>query len=89
MLSVNRESPQKILGLLKVVPDLIDEMEHVEILSRQKIQITPNRLNHLRDASTILALVMSFFILFTYKYEAFGIKQDLQISILLSHSIYI
>ena len=50
---------------------MIDEMEHVEVLSRQKIQITPNRLNHLRDASTILAVAMSFFILFTYQYEPF------------------
>jgi hypothetical protein len=29
MLSVDRQSPQqKIIGLLKAVPDLVDEMEH-------------------------------------------------------------
>eukprot|EP00347_Sterkiella_histriomuscorum_P021853 403332539 len=68
---VCRTSPQqKILGLLKAVPDLIDEMEHVELLSRQTIQVTPDRLNFLRDCSTLLAVGISILIIGFYKYDS-------------------
>ena len=71
MLNVDRTSPQqKILGLLKVVPDLIDEMDHVEVLSRQQIQVTPDRLNFLRDCSTLLAVGISVIIVTFYKYDS-------------------
>jgi len=52
------------------VPDLIDEMEHVEVLSRQKIQVTPDRLNFLRDCSTLLAVGISIIIIGYYKYDS-------------------
>ena len=52
------------------MPDLIDEMEHVELLSRQTIQVTPDRLNFLRDCSTLLAVGISILIIGFYKYDS-------------------
>jgi hypothetical protein len=38
MTSIDRSSPQqKIIGLLKSVPELVDEMEHIEMLSKSSI----------------------------------------------------
>jgi hypothetical protein len=51
------------------VPELVDEMEHIEMLSRAKIQITPNRLNYLRDCSTLLAVGICVVILIFYRYD--------------------
>jgi hypothetical protein len=33
-------------------------MEHLETMSHQKVQITPTRLNYMRDLSTIFAVVI-------------------------------
>ncbi len=69
MTSIDRSSPQqKIIGLLKAVPELVDEMEHIEKLSKSSIQITPTRLNALRDISTLLALVACGLMLIFYEY---------------------
>ena len=47
---MERESNQhKLLGLCGEVASFIEEMEHLEIMSHQTIQITPSRLNSLRD----------------------------------------
>ena len=70
MIAVDRSSPQqKIIGLLKAVPELVDEMEHIEMLSKSTIQITPNRLNALRDCSTLLALAACALVLIFYEYN--------------------
>jgi hypothetical protein len=69
MIQVDRSSPQqKIIGLLKAVPELVDEMEHIETLSKSSIQITPTRLNALRDFSTLLALAVCSLVLIFYEY---------------------
>ena len=70
MIHVDRSSPQqKIIGLLKAVPELVDEMEHIEMLSKSTIQITPSRLNTLRDCSTLLALAACILVLLFYEYN--------------------
>jgi hypothetical protein len=53
---------------LKSVPELVDEMEHIEMLSKSTIQITPTRLNALRDISTLLALAVCALVLIFYEY---------------------
>jgi len=74
MISIDRSSPQqKIIGLLRAVPELVDEMTHIEHLSRSTIQITPTRLNIIRDFSTILALVCCALVLAFYEY---GLELD-------------
>ena len=74
MISIDRTSPQqKIIGLLRAVPELVDEMEHIEVLSHSSIQITPTRLNFLRDISTLIALAVSALVLIFYEY---GIEYD-------------
>lgn len=38
MIQIDRTSPQqKIIGLLRAVPELVDEMHHIEVLSHSKI----------------------------------------------------
>jgi hypothetical protein len=70
MLTVSRESPQhKIIGFILVTPDLIDEMKHVQKLNKAIIKITPQRLNTLRDVSTLIALVINVIILYYYRYD--------------------
>lgn len=69
MISVDRSSPQeKILGLLKAVPEMVDEMEHIEVLSRATIQITPERLAMLRDFSNLLSLAICVIMIAYYEY---------------------
>lgn len=70
MILVDRSSPQhKIQDLLNSSDDLIDEMNHLEKLYRSSFQITPGRLNVIRDASTLIALVINILILIYYKYD--------------------
>jgi len=67
MVEIDRSSPQgKIIGLLHALPKLVDEMNHIEHLSHATLQITPSRLDLLRDISTIIALICSALILFFY-----------------------
>ena len=61
MNNVDRESQAtKVTGLMQAVPDLIDEMNHNEELSRAFLQITPNRLMLLKDFSTMVGLMINF-----------------------------
>jgi len=70
MQGVERETPQhKINGLYAATPDLIDEMEHVEKLSRQTIQVTPQRLQKIRDFSNIIAIFVCLIMLRGYSYK--------------------
>jgi hypothetical protein len=67
---VERESGQhKLLGLCSQIPFFIEEMDHLEIMSHAFIQITPKRLNYLRDLSTLIAVMVSVVIIFGYKYS--------------------
>jgi hypothetical protein len=69
MTSVDRESQAtKVTGLMEAVPDLIDEMNHNEELSRAILQITPKRLMALKDFSTVVSLIInSIYLLFARK----------------------
>lgn len=70
MISIDRTSPQqKIIGMLKAIPEIVDEMEHIEMLSKSSIEITPTRLNALRDVSTIIALAVCILMLIFYEYN--------------------
>jgi hypothetical protein len=64
MNSVDRESnATKVSGLMKAVPDLMDEMKHNENLTKMFIEITPKRLTDLKDVSTIIGLLINFLFL--------------------------
>jgi hypothetical protein len=64
MLEVNRESQSnKVEGLMKAGPDLIDEMMHNEALGRSKFAITPERLALLKDFSTLLSVLMNLILI--------------------------
>jgi rubrerythrin len=60
MVNVCRDSQQtKVRDLLAAVPDLIDEMNHNEELSRATLQITPKKLMYLKDFSTLIGLIIN------------------------------
>lgn len=70
MRTVNRQSNQhKIIDLVAKTPEFIDEMEHLEERSHDFIQITPDRLNFLKDISTLIAIAISFIVIGFYKYD--------------------
>jgi len=69
-MTVERESTNhKLLGLVEKIPSFIEEMEHLEVMSHQKVQITPDMLNNVKDISTALALFIGGFIIATYRYD--------------------
>ena len=49
----------KAESLMEYVPRLTDEMEHNEILSKQKIKITPTTLTKLKDFSSYVGMIIS------------------------------
>lgn len=49
---------------MEAVPDLIDEMRHVESLQSATIQITPKLMAQLKDFSNIVGLIISLAQLF-------------------------
>jgi hypothetical protein len=60
MISAERETQAtKVNDLLAAVPDLIDEMNHNEELSKATIQITPARLTGLKDFSSVVGMIMN------------------------------
>ena len=59
--------------MLRAIPEIVDEMEHIEMLSKSTIEITPNRLNALRDISTVIALVVCVLMIIFYEY---GVEFD-------------
>jgi hypothetical protein len=74
MREVDRSSPQqKIMDLLKAVPDIVDEMDHIEVLAQATIKVTPA----LTDKIRLIALLnaTSICVLITVFYE-YGIKVD-------------
>jgi len=61
MRSADREShATKVNDLLAAVPDLIDEMNHNEKLSKATIKITPARLTGLKDFSSVVGIIINF-----------------------------
>jgi hypothetical protein len=50
-------------------PEFIDEMEHLEERSHDFIKITPDRLNFMRDISTLIAITISFIVIGFYRYD--------------------
>ena len=70
MRTVNRQSNQhKIIDLVAKTPEFIDEMEHLEERSHDFIKITPERLNFMRDISTLIAITISFIVIGFYRYD--------------------
>ena len=68
-LTVELESCQhKLIGLCEHIPSFIEEMEHLEVMSHHTIQITPDRLNMMRDISTMLAVAIGAVICSQYQY---------------------
>ena len=68
--TVDREKQQvKILGLLQAVPGFIDEMDHLEEMTRRIIKLPPVIVYYIRDFSTILAVAIAFVIVWQYRYE--------------------
>ena len=60
MVNIDRETQAtKVKDLMDAVPNLIDEMNHNEELSRALLQITPGRLNALKDFSTMVGLTIN------------------------------
>ena len=54
--------------MLRAIPEIVDEMEHIEMLSKSTIEITPTRLNALRDVSTVIALAVCVLLFNFYEY---------------------
>lgn len=55
--------------MLRAIPEIVDEMDHIEMLSKSTIEITPTKLNALRDISTIIALVVCILMVIFYEYN--------------------
>ena len=56
--TVERETQgDKILGILQAVPSFIDEMDHLEEMTRRILKLPPYIVLKIRDLSTILAVV--------------------------------
>mmetsp|Transcript_11845 Transcript_11845/g.18235 ORF Transcript_11845/g.18235 Transcript_11845/m.18235 type:complete len:264 (-) Transcript_11845:748-1539(-) len=79
MIDVDRESQQtKVNDLLAAVPDLIDEMNHNEELSRATIQITPSRLTGLKDFSTLIGIAINLIYLIFSKRKYHYREEDIE-----------
>lgn len=57
------------MGLVGKVYQFTDEMEHLEACSHDVIEISPERLDFLRDFSTALAVAISFIVVGFYRYD--------------------
>ena len=73
LLNFDRESAQtKIISFLKAVPDLIDEMQHVERLSRADLKITPSTLNFFQNLAILLAVAINILMIIFYERSSLG-----------------
>ena len=61
------------MDLLKAVPDIVDEMDHIEVLSRATIKVTPALTDRIRLIGLINALAICVLITAFYGY---GIETD-------------
>ena len=72
MRNINRESPNiKINSLVKITPELIDEVEHLSFLEKLlPIKLFTSRsLYYLRDVSTLLAFGINFILIISERLE--------------------
>jgi hypothetical protein len=68
--TVNIQSHQhKLMGLIASVLTFNDEMEHLERCSHDVVEISPERLDFLRDLSTGMAVAISFIVIGFYRYD--------------------
>ena len=56
------------MGILEAVPGFIDEMDHLEEMTRRLIKLPPVLVLKIRDLSTILAVAIAFVIVWQYRY---------------------
>jgi hypothetical protein len=56
------------MDLLKAVPDIVDEMDHIELLSRATIKVTPALTDRIRLFGLIIAFVICVLITVFYEY---------------------
>jgi hypothetical protein len=69
MREVDRSSPQqKIMDLLKAVPDIVDEMDHIEVLSRATIKVTPALTDNIRLINLLVTVAICVLITGWYEY---------------------
>jgi hypothetical protein len=57
------------MDLLKAVPDIVDEMSHIELLSRATIKVTPALTDNIRLYGLINALAICVLITIFYEYN--------------------
>lgn len=51
------------------MPGFIDEMDHLEEMTRRILKLPPVLVFYIRDFSTILAVAIAFVIVWQYRYE--------------------
>ena len=51
------------------MPGFIDEMDHLEEMTRRIIKLPPALVIKIRDVSTVLGVAIAFIIVWQYKYE--------------------
>jgi hypothetical protein len=56
------------MDLLKAVPDMVDEMDHIELLSRATIKVTPEVTENIRAFSFLVTVAICVLITFFYEY---------------------
>ncbi len=62
------------MDLLKAVPDMVDEMDHIEVLAQATIKVTPALTDRIRLIALINALIICVLITCFYEY---GIYDEL------------
>jgi hypothetical protein len=63
------------MDLLKAVPDIVDEMDHIELLSRATIKVTPALTDNIRLFGLINALAICILVTVFYEY-GFGTDSE-------------
>ena len=51
------------------MPGFIDEMDHLEAMTRSIIKLPPSLVFKIRDVSTVMAVAIAFIIVWQYRYE--------------------
>lgn len=70
MTEIPRESPnEKIEGLTAEAEGVFDEIEHMAYLKSRPFNFSQNRLNFLRDFSTLISFAINFMMILTYHKE--------------------
>lgn len=56
------------MDLLKAVPDIVDEMDHIEVLAQATIKVTPSLTDKIRLVALINAVIICILITAFYEY---------------------